>query len=139
MDCNAPMGTLSLMHILGRAPAGPGARALGPGLLRLGTAALAASAALATAQTGPPPDPASPDAPPSVIAPPRPMPGEGQPQLLRDRLARQAFALADRDGDGQLSQEEAAAIPGLPERFGRADANGDGQISEEEFRAADEP
>lgn len=101
--------------------------------------ALAAWGALALAQTPGLPEAASPQAPPSVIAPPRPMPGDGQAPLLRDRLVRLAFEQADRDRNGQLSQEEAASLPGLPERFDKVDANRDGRISLEEFRAAGGP
>lgn len=101
--------------------------------------ALAAWGALALAQTPGVPEPASPQAPPSVIAPPKPTPGDGQGPMLRDRLVRQAFEQADRDRNGQLSQEEAASLPGLPERFDKVDANRDGRITLDEFRAAGGP
>lgn len=107
--------------------------------VHLGLMALATWSALSLAQTEPQTDPASPHAPPSVVAPPRPSPGAGQSPLLRERLVRQAFEQADRNGDGQLSREEAASIPGLPERFGKMDTNRDGQISREEFRASGGP
>ncbi len=84
-------------------------------------------------------DPASPQAPASVIAPPRPTPGDGQPQVLRDRLVLQAFEQADRNRDGQLSREESAVLPGLPERFEKVDADRNGTLSREEFRAAGGP
>lgn len=84
-------------------------------------------------------DPASPQAPPSVIAPPRPTPGDGQSKALRERLVMQAFEQADRNHDGLLSPEEAASLPGLPERFGKVDSNRDGLISREEFKAAGGP
>ena len=85
------------------------------------------------------PDAASPQAPPSVVAPPRPTPGQGQGAQLRERLQRQAFDEADRNHDGRLSKQEAAAMPGLPERFDRVDANRDGLISREDLRAAGGP
>lgn len=103
-----------------------------------GLLVLATWGALAVAQVSPP-DAASPQAPPSVVAPPRPAPGQGQGPVLRERLLRQAFEEADRNRDGLLSKEEAAAMPGLPERFGRVDANHDGRISREELRDAGGP
>ena len=47
--------------------------------------------------------------------------------------ASEAMKAADADGSGTISQEEAAAVPGLPEKFGEVDANSDGQIDEAEF------
>lgn len=93
----------------------------------------------ASAQTAPVPDPASPQAPASVIAPPRPTPGDGQSRALHRRLVMQAFEEADRDRNGQLSREEAASLPGLPERFEQVDSNRDGQISRQELQAAGGP
>lgn len=105
----------------------------------LGIMSLATWGALAWAQPSLPSDPASPQAPPSVVAPPRPAPGSDQTGLLRDRLLRQSFGQADRNRDGRLGQEEAAALPGLAQRYGQVDRDGDGWISREEFRAAGGP
>ena len=48
---------------------------------------------------------------------------------------QQRLADADRNGDGLLSREEAAALPRLAERFDSIDSNGDGVISREELAA----
>lgn len=48
-------------------------------------------------------------------------------------LANEAMKAADADESGTISQEEAAAVPGLTEKFGEVDANGDGQVDEAEF------
>lgn len=45
-----------------------------------------------------------------------------------------AFEEVDANGDGQISQQEAAAIEGLD--FAAADTNQDGQLSMEEYSAA---
>jgi Ca2+-binding EF-hand superfamily protein len=52
----------------------------------------------------------------------------------RDAM-QQRLAEADRNGDGLLSREEAAALPRLAERFDSIDSNGDGLISREELAA----
>lgn len=44
------------------------------------------------------------------------------------------FEEVDTNGDGQISQEEAAAIEGLD--FATADTNQDGALSMEEYKAA---
>jgi len=45
-----------------------------------------------------------------------------------------AFEEVDANGDGQISQEEAAAVEALD--FATADANQDGAIDQEEYAAA---
>jgi Ca2+-binding EF-hand superfamily protein len=40
---------------------------------------------------------------------------------------------ADRDGDGELSEEEARSASSLSQIFGRADANRDGKLNQEEY------
>ena len=45
------------------------------------------------------------------------------------------FKAADTNGDGMISREEAAALPGLARHFDQIDANGDGQISADELQA----
>ena len=47
-----------------------------------------------------------------------------------------SFKQADKNGDGKLSREEAAALPALAENFTKADANADGSLSAEEFTKA---
>lgn len=49
-----------------------------------------------------------------------------------ERLQR-FFARADTNGNGLIDRREAAAFPGLQERFNAADRNGDGRVSLEEF------
>lgn len=123
-------------------PVAPHAAGLWPrgrATAQAGLLCLAAWSACAVAQPPGPSDAASPGAPASVIAPPKPSPGDAQGGALRERLARQAFEQADRNGDGQLSREEAAALPGLRERFDRIDTNRDGLLSREEFSAGSGP
>lgn len=49
-------------------------------------------------------------------------------------LAAPTFAEADKDANGSVSKEEAAAVEGLD--FAAADANADGALSPEEYEAA---
>ena len=44
-----------------------------------------------------------------------------------------AFARADRNGDGQLSRDEAQRLPAVAEQFSALDRNGDNQLSRDEF------
>jgi Ca2+-binding EF-hand superfamily protein len=46
------------------------------------------------------------------------------------------FQELDMDGDGVLSEDEAAKVPTLRDAFDRLDADGDGWISRDEFTAA---
>jgi hypothetical protein len=43
------------------------------------------------------------------------------------------FEELDRDGDGYLSREEAAGVPGLLEHFSVFDLDGDGLLSRSEY------
>ena len=52
--------------------------------------------------------------------------------FLGERL-REKFKRADRDGNGQLSRAEAAAIPWLAKRFSEMDRDRNGSVSLEEF------
>lgn len=46
---------------------------------------------------------------------------------------QEAFARADKNADGKLSKEEAAAMPAIAEVFDRADVDKDGFLSKAEF------
>jgi Ca2+-binding EF-hand superfamily protein len=46
------------------------------------------------------------------------------------------FAKMDKNGDGQISREEAAAFPHLSKRFDKIDTNRDGNLSKDELKAA---
>ena len=53
-----------------------------------------------------------------------------------DMAVSAAFTRADKNGDGQLSREEAAALPSVAADFNKVDANGDGSISADEYTKA---
>ncbi|MBS7808861.1 EF-hand domain-containing protein [Variovorax sp. PCZ-1] len=46
---------------------------------------------------------------------------------------QEAFARADKNTDGKLSKEEAAAMPAIAEAFDKADVDKDGFLSKAEF------
>jgi Ca2+-binding EF-hand superfamily protein len=46
---------------------------------------------------------------------------------------QEAFARADKNADGKLSKEEAAAMPAIAEVFEKADVDKDGFLSKAEF------
>jgi Ca2+-binding EF-hand superfamily protein len=50
-----------------------------------------------------------------------------------------SFEALDKDGDGYVSREEAAAAPGLVERFSTLDQDGDGRLSRAEYARAADP
>jgi Ca2+-binding EF-hand superfamily protein len=52
---------------------------------------------------------------------------------MRDRM-EEKFKSADVNGDGQLSAEEAKAMPRLANDFAAVDKNGDGLVSRDELR-----
>lgn len=47
-----------------------------------------------------------------------------------------AFVKADKNGDGKLTREEAAALPAVAVSFDRIDADKDGAVSSAEFAKA---
>src|SRR5690606_3348746 len=49
------------------------------------------------------------------------------------------FELVDENQDGYLSEEEAAAYPGVNDHFRDLDQDGDDQLSAEEFEAYSQP
>ena len=51
----------------------------------------------------------------------------------RQSAATPVFDLVDRNRDGFVDRREAAAVPGLAERFERMDANRDGKLDRVEF------
>ena len=48
---------------------------------------------------------------------------------------KQGWADVDTDGDGAISEQEAAANAGLSQVFDQADANADGSLSADEYKA----
>jgi Ca2+-binding EF-hand superfamily protein len=59
-------------------------------------------------------------------------------QAAPDAMAVQGnhFTRMDKNGDGQISREEAAAFPHLSKRFDKIDTNRDGILSKDEMKAA---
>lgn len=55
-------------------------------------------------------------------------------EALRARI-RAWDSGADRDGDGELNEEEAGSSPSLSKVFVHADANRDGRVSRQEYEA----
>ena len=56
------------------------------------------------------------------------------PPATRDGKAVSAlFQQTDQNGDGQISRNEAATVPGLEAAFDKLDADGSGNLSAEEF------
>jgi len=53
-----------------------------------------------------------------------------------DGSPARGFASLDKNGDGVISRDEAAAHPRLAESFDRIDTNKDGVLSQDELRAA---
>ena len=58
------------------------------------------------------------------------------PPAPDDKAVSAAFTRADKNGDGQLSREEAAAVPSVAADFNKVDTNGDGNISADEYTQA---
>ena len=53
-----------------------------------------------------------------------------------DKATSAACTQADKNGDGQLSREEAATLPAVAANYDKVDANADGSISAEQFTKA---
>ncbi len=56
-----------------------------------------------------------------------------KPKLSPDEAGRQALEEYDSDGDGFISEEEAASSPGVASAFAKIDTNGDKQLSAQEI------
>ncbi len=57
-----------------------------------------------------------------------------QPVAAKDKVVvESAFAKADANGDGKLSRDEAARLPGIGARFDEFDKNKDGVLTLDEF------
>ena len=92
-------------------------------------AALAAASALA--QTAAPQLPAG--VRPALPAPvTQPLP----PDRWTVAQIREAFQLADVNGDGQLTRAEAQRLPIMPRTFEEADRNKDGVLTLDEYQAS---
>ncbi len=50
-------------------------------------------------------------------------------------IAGGAFTALDRDLNGQISKQEASAVPSLAEQWNSLDKDGSGYLSKEEFQA----
>jgi Ca2+-binding EF-hand superfamily protein len=97
----------------------------------LGACCFALSAAAAQAQTPAPALPAG--VQPALPAPVRaPLPAN----RWTPAQVREAFQLADANGDGQLTRAEAQHLAILPRSFEDADANKDGVLTFEEYAAS---
>ena len=107
------------------------------------TLAVGGAAFPARAQTpsspSPPPStssvPSAQRASPFQIGPLTPASGTGTTTSARwtPEARAQSFKSADKNGDGQLSRQEAGAVPSLPRSFEQMDSNKDGSISSAEF------
>ena len=58
-----------------------------------------------------------------------------QPKGDRAVKMQERWKAADKNGDGKLSREEAAALPRIAKHFDEIDANKDGFITPEELKA----
>jgi hypothetical protein len=95
--------------------------------------AFAGAALVAHAQQQPPPAPAAPGVRPVLPAPvTQPLP----PARWTPQQIREAFQLADVDGDGQLSRAEAQRLAILPKSFEDTDVNKDGALTLDEYAAS---
>ena len=58
------------------------------------------------------------------------------PATAMDKEISAAFAKADKNADGQLSREEAAALPAVAAHFDKVDGDKDGSVNMAEFSLA---
>ena len=63
------------------------------------------------------------------------------PSAIKDKAAsgESPFKRADANGDGKISKEEAAKVPGLAARFDELDKNKDGVLTADELTASPKP
>jgi hypothetical protein len=61
------------------------------------------------------------------------MQAPAKPAPAMSAKVEEAFKRADKNADGKLSKEEAAAMPAIAEAFDKADADKDGFLSKAEF------
>ncbi len=59
-----------------------------------------------------------------------------KPAAPSDAEISATFKQADKNGDGKLSRQEAAALPAVADNYDKVDANADGSISADEFTKA---
>jgi hypothetical protein len=61
------------------------------------------------------------------------MQAPAKPAPAMSAKAEEAFKRADKNADGKLSKDEAAAMPAVAEAFDKADVDKDGALSKAEF------
>jgi hypothetical protein len=76
------------------------------------------------------------EAPPASSAIPAPVTQPLPPNRWTPAQIREAFQLADVNGDGQLTRAEAQRLPIMPRSFEDADANKDGVLTLDEYQAS---
>jgi Ca2+-binding EF-hand superfamily protein len=59
-----------------------------------------------------------------------------RPAAISDSEISATFKQADKNADGKLSREEAAALPAVADKYDKVDANADGSVSADEFAKA---
>jgi EF hand len=57
------------------------------------------------------------------------------PSITASSAAKEAMALADKDGDGSLTKEELKALPSILNTMAKYDANGDGKVDATELES----
>jgi hypothetical protein len=60
---------------------------------------------------------------------------DAKPMAAPSEAAQAAFKRADANGDGKLTKEEAARMPGIAEKFDALDKEGKGFLTISEFAA----
>jgi hypothetical protein len=98
--------------------------------------AVAVYSCMAHSQTSPTPAPSAAGVPPSSPAPlSQPLPAN----RWTAAQIREAFQLADVNGDGQLTRAEAQHLPIMPRTFEESDLNKDGVLTLDEYQASFAP